>query len=184
MASRTSGSELQGRCGAVSSRTGRLEDQPPGSPLAWFLSWGCGHSCPRTCFSPAAPGRVPGGVTGTSARDRPPGVWAKGKGHVCSPPCAPAFSLVCSTGQAPAGCSPRPCRPPVLATRPRQRAQQEVGLQWFLPDISHPWSHILSDTWPQQLADSTRGALTTQDKALGFSGSSSHSAPGRARSGG
>ena len=43
--------------------------------------------------------------------------------------------------------------PTPLATRLRQRAQQEVGLPWFLPDTSHPSSHILSlipglGSWP------------------------------------
>ena len=36
--------------------------------------------------------------------------------------------------------------PTPLATRPRPRAQQEVGLPWFPPDTSHPPSHILSLT--------------------------------------
>lgn len=185
MASRTSSSELQGRCGAVSPWTSRLEDQPPGSPLAWFLSWGCGHSCPRTCSSPAAPAVCPAGSQARPRGTVPQECGPRVRARVQPALCTGVQSLVCSTGQAPAGCSPRPCRPPVLATRPRQRAQQEVGLRWFLPDISHPSSHILSlITWPWQLADSTRGALTTQEKALGFSGSSSHSAPCRARSGG
>lgn len=80
--------------------------------------------------------------------------------------------LVCSTGQAPAGCAPRPRRPLVLATRPRQPVQQVVGLQWSPHLIPQP----VTDTWPRQLADSTRGALTTQEKALGFPGFSFHSA--------
>ena len=148
MASRMSSSELQGRCGAVSPRTDHLENQPPGSPLAWFLSWGCRRSCPRTCSSTAAPGHVPGGVTGTSSRDRPPGVWAKGKGHVCSRLVHPRSESGLQHWSSPCWELPTP-----LATRPRQRAQQEVGLPWFLPDTSHPSSHILSlipglGSWP------------------------------------
>lgn len=166
----------KGASGTVSPQNDRGASAP-GVPLAWLLSWGCGRSGPRSV--PRAPrGRrtplqlhpavCPAGPRG----DHPQRCGPRVTGHVCSPRCALGVQwLVCSTGQAPAGCSPRPHHPPVLATRPRQPAQQAAVVPPPPPTA-----------WPRQLAGSTRGALITQEKALGFSGSSPTQHCGRARS--
>lgn len=128
----------------------------------------------QTHSSPAAPSRVPS----RSARGPSPEVWAKGYGARVQPALRTGRS-VAGLQHRSSSCWVLPTPPPPTGPGHQTPPACSAGCGGP-PTSSHSLAHPTA--WPRQLAGSTRGALITQEKPLGFSGSSPTQHCGRARS--